>query len=125
LRNSKQCDLILDIINNSYIHPTALEIYTIARTKIDNISLGTVYRNINKLKEMGKIRCIKTFDNIDRFDRKIDNHSHLICIKCNKIIDIKKDFLKGCTDIDNNKILDCEVVFTGICQACLKKEGEK
>ena len=49
LRNTKQRDLILSIVNNSYSHPGALDIYNEAVKLIPNISLGTVYRNLNLL----------------------------------------------------------------------------
>ena len=124
MRNSKQRDLILDIINNSYNHPTAYDIYEIARKEIDNISLGTVYRNINLLEEQGKVRRIKMNDNIDRFDKVFSNHSHFICIKCSKIIDIDKEFLKEYSYLFGNKIIETEVSFKGICEDCLK-EGEE
>lgn len=124
MRNSKQRDLIFDIINNSYNHPTAYDIYEIARKEIDNISLGTVYRNINLLEEQGKVKRIKMNDNIDRFDKAFSNHSHFICIKCSKIIDIDKEFLKEYSYLCGNKIIKTEVSFKGICEDCLK-EGEE
>ena len=47
MRQTKQNTLILDIINNSYNHPTAYDIYLICKNEMPNISLGTVYRNLN------------------------------------------------------------------------------
>lgn len=121
LRNSKQRDLILKIINNSNNHPTAIEIYTIARSFIKNISLGTIYRNINLLENQGKIKRIKMKDNIDRFDNCLSKHAHFICINCSKIIDIENEFLNGYSNICGNKVLDLEVNFKGICSDCLKE----
>lgn len=122
MRNSKQRDLVLEIINNSKSHPTAIEIYNAARNIIKNISLGTVYRNINLLETQGKIKRIKMKDNIDRFDNCLSKHAHFICLKCSKIIDIEKDFLNEYSSILGNKILESEVNFKGICKDCLKKE---
>ena len=62
MRNTTQRNLILDITNNSCEHLTAEEVYEITRKSISNISLGTVYRNLNILVELQKIRKIKTFD---------------------------------------------------------------
>ena len=59
MRNTTQRNLILDITNNSCEHLTAEEVYEIARKSISNISLGTVYRNLNILVELQKIRKIK------------------------------------------------------------------
>ena len=88
MRNTTQRNLILDIINNSCEHFTAEEVYEIARKSILNISLGTVYRNLNILVELQKIRKIKTFDGKDHYDKLHIKHNHFICLKCNKIFDI-------------------------------------
>ena len=122
LRNTKQKDLILSIINNSYCHPNAEYIYNECRKTISNISLGTVYRNLNNLVENGQIKRIKMPDNIDRYD-KIKKHAHFICIKCSQIIDLDDKYINDINYIDNNKVLDCEVNFKGICEKCMK-EGE-
>ena len=70
MRNTKQRDLILQIINNSYNHPCAYDIYLDCKKEIPNISLGTVYRNLNTLLESNSIQKIKSTDNIDRYDKR-------------------------------------------------------
>ncbi len=121
MRNTKQRELILDIINNSYNHPSAYDIYLECKKEISNISLGTVYRNLNTLIESNSIQKIKSVDNIDRYD-KILNHSHFICIKCNKIIDINEKNVYN-EYIGDNKVLSCKVTYEGICKKCLEKEN--
>lgn len=121
MRNTRQRELILDIINKSYIHPSAYDIYLECKTEIPNISLGTVYRNLNTLIDSNMIQKIKINDNIDRYDKMI-THSHFICINCNKIIDINKSFNYE-DNIEDNKVLNCKIIFEGICKEC-KKEGE-
>lgn len=122
MRNTKQKELILNIVNNSYNHPTAETIYNIARETIPNISLGTVYRNLNKLVEVKKIKKIKMNDK-DCFDNIKEKHNHFICNKCKKIIDVKEKVNLN-YKIGNNKIVDYEINFIGICEDCLKKEEE-
>ena len=120
MRNTKQRNLILNIVNSSYDHLNAESIYEIARKTIPNISLGTVYRNLNQLLEMKKIKKIKMADG-DRFDNLNELHNHFICEKCHKIIDVK-DNIRLNYKIGNNKIVDYEINFIGICEDCLKKE---
>ncbi|HPP45404.1 MAG TPA: transcriptional repressor, partial [Methanomassiliicoccaceae archaeon] len=55
-RWSKQSRTILDIIYNNEEGLTASEIYDIARETHPNISLGTVYRNLRDLQDVGLIR---------------------------------------------------------------------
>ena len=120
MRNTKQRNLILNIVNNSYDHLNAESIYEIARKTLPNISLGTVYRNLNQLLEMKKIKKIKMADG-DRFDNLNEKHNHFICEKCYKIIDVKDNIMLN-FKIGNNKIVDYEINFIGICEDCLKKE---
>ena len=56
LRRSKQRDTIYDMLVNDHTHPTAEVIYSHVRRIIPDISLGTVYRNLNVLVENGYIR---------------------------------------------------------------------
>ena len=84
MRNTKQRECILNFINDVDIHPTASEVYLNVRKTLPNISLGTIYRILNKLTDEGMIKRIKMNDNIDRFDRINDFHAHFLCQKCNK-----------------------------------------
>ena len=55
MRNSIQRNLVYDIIQVSCDHPTADMVYLRAKQTMPKISLGTVYRNLNELVELGKI----------------------------------------------------------------------
>ena len=65
MRNTKQRDCIFDIVNSSYNHLNAYQIYDIAKKVIYNISLGTVYRNLAWLSEHNKVRTIVVDNYID------------------------------------------------------------
>lgn len=123
MRKSKQKDLILEIINNSYNHPTAYMIYQKCKEKIPNISLGTVYRNLNNLVNDLKIKRIKMPDNIDRYDRINNFHAHFMCFNCKEIYDLefKDNFFQE--NLNGNKVLDYEISFKGICKKCLDNKG--
>jgi len=122
MRYSKQRNLILDIINNSYNHPSAYMIYEKCRGEIPNISLGTVYRNLNNLVSDTKIRRIKMPDNVDRYDRISNFHAHFICLNCNNLYDLEfSDNLKN--NLNGNRVLDYEISFRGICKKCLDNKG--
>ncbi len=123
MRETKQKNLIMSIISNSYTHPTANEVYEECKKTIADISLGTVYRNLNLLACQGQIRRIKMPNNIDRFDRYSD-HTHFICGICGKIFDVPGGYVKNIIDIDGHKVMDYELNFRGVCQNCLEKEGE-
>ena len=121
MRNTKQKNLILSIVEESCSHPTAEEIYNISRTYINNISMGTIYRNLNQLVNQGLIKRIKMENNIDRFDNLKINHAHFICIECGKIIDLDKKYIIEEKQIGKNIVLDCEVNYKGICEDCKER----
>lgn len=120
MRNTKQKKIIFDIVNNSCIHPNAYQIYEIAKKSISDISLGTIYRNLNNLVDEFQIKRIKMPDNIDRYDKML-KHSHFVCINCMDIIDINEQILKNIDSINGNKVIDCEVIIKGVCKKCLEK----
>ncbi len=126
MKYSRQREVILEEVKFRYDHPTADMIYHSVLEKIPNISLGTVYRNLNQLVEHGLIRKILIPDDSDRFDFNLKNHQHLYCTCCKQVFDIESNVLKGIDKViekeTNYIILSHEIVFTGICEACNRKK---
>ena len=121
MRKSNQKDLILDIINHSTSHYTAYEIYERCQIVLPNISLGTVYRNLNKMVLNNEIERIKTEEGYDRYDNKIKTHHHFICDKCQKIEDVFETIVLNLNDYDN-EVTSYSIMFHGICKDCKRKE---
>lgn len=125
---SYQREKIENFVLNSSAHPTAETVYENVRKEIPNISLGTVYRNLNKLSQIGKIKKIAISNNSDRFDKILKEHFHIHCIKCNKVEDvdysIDKRIYKNIEQNKNYKILFSDLVFEGICNDCIKEGNE-
>jgi len=120
-RNTKQRHIIYEILSSTDSHPTADWIYQKAKEIIPNISLGTVYRNLNILKEEGKIIEISD-DKQSRFDARTDKHYHFKCEVCGNIYDIEE---KDVLSIENLKIKekgfkvkDAFVILIGECYNC-------
>jgi len=121
---SKQREVIKEVLCSTNTHPTVNWIYSEARKKLPNISLGTVYRNLAALQQEGIIREVAVGDGLQHFDGDVKEHLHFHCIKCGKILD--------CEAADNSiklsveKLLGCQVlttncVFNGVCNACKNK----
>lgn len=124
MRNTKQKSLVLKTVCQSHTHPTAFDIYQECIKVVPHISLGTVYRNLNSLVKLGKIRRLENQDHITCYD-KIESHDHFICMKCGKIIDLDKKYISYDKMVDGNKIIDYNIQYDGICCDCLKLgEGE-
>ena len=88
-RNTRQRAVILDILRESLSHPTAETIYKEARRVIPNISLGTVYRNLNFLRDQRLVREIRPSDGgSSRFEGILSPHAHFHCVACHGLMDI-------------------------------------
>ena len=124
MRNTKQSSLVLDIVNKSCNHPTAYDVYLESIKIIPNISLTTVYRNLNKLVDKRLIQRFELKDNIVRYD-KDTCHDHFVCIKCNKVIDLDRRYVGYKEMINGNKILNMRIFFDGICCDCLESRKEE
>mgnify|MGYP003312807419 CR=1 FL=1 len=124
-RNTKQKQIILDILENNRIHPTINEIYNMAKTKYPTIGQATVYRNVNHLVEEGKlIKIPNNTNNLDHYDINTSIHSHLICRKCGRIIDVfDNDYTKLFNNFETNKSIKIDkvmIILEGICSNCNK-----
>ena len=76
LKYSRQRESIKDYLMHTNAHPTADMVYLHVKEQFPNISLGTVYRNLNLLSDMGEIIKIPTPDGADRFDGRTVPHYH-------------------------------------------------
>ena len=125
---SYQREKILEYVLNSCEHPSVEDIYINVRKNLPNISLGTVYRNLNKLSKMGKIRKISMPNHCDRFDKTLKEHFHIHCIECDKVEDIDFSIDDSiCKKIERDKLyklISCNLVFDGICNDCIKEGNE-
>lgn len=89
---TKNALTILDVVNNSFDHPTAEDIFLKLKAKNSKMVLATVYNNLNMLCEKGLVRRLSIDGISDRFDH-INRHDHLYCSQCGKIADIELDDL--------------------------------
>lgn len=85
---SRQREAILNVLRSSKSHPTADEVYRQVREIIPNISLGTVYRNLNLLREEGNIISVSVGNGSEHFDGDCSPHIHLHCSDCGRIFDL-------------------------------------
>lgn len=76
VRKSRQRDAILCNLQNRCDHPTAMELYLAVRAEIPNLSLGTMYRNLNTLCESGQILRLSDGGE-EHYDATAHSHAHL------------------------------------------------
>jgi Fur family transcriptional regulator, peroxide stress response regulator len=122
LKKTKQKQAIKEVLSATRSHPTAEWVYTQVKTVIPNISLGTVYRNLNVLRDNGEIMEIYCGGGSGRFDAETRNHYHFKCNICGSIIDIDLP-VDHRMDASMNKKTGLNIAyhrtdFYGICADC-------
>ena len=128
MKYSKQRELILETLRQNPSHPTAEQVFDLVRQKDSNISLATVYRNLNQLADNGIIRKIDYLDEVSHFDHTLTKHYHFICTSCSKVIDIDNNIIPHfCEQIAEQTglvVTSAEFFFKGICPNCrnIKKQ---
>lgn len=88
IKHSRQRDAIRQNLMNRYDHPTAETVYMDIKGDFPNVSLGTVYRNLSLLSDLGEIQKITTGNGPDRFDGNPKPHCHFQCRSCSSVLDI-------------------------------------
>ena len=123
LKKSKQRELIKAFLMGRKDHPTADVIYMNVRQQNPNISLGTVYRNLTLLADIGEIQRLHLGDGVDHFDADISPHYHFVCSECGSVIDLEMQSIESINDIAgagfDGKIAGHMTYFYGICGTCI------
>ena len=127
-RNTNQKQIVYETINAKG-HITSEELILEIMGNHNDISLASIYRNLNILSMDKKIKKIK-LSNIDVYETVKEKHYHYQCKECNSIFDIPvediPDEIINLNRISNENVTDCDIVFYGVCHNCLKnRKGDK
>ena len=123
LKFSKQREAIREALMDRTDHPTADVIYAELRQDYPKISLGTVYRNLVLLSDLGEIQRLRVGDGVDHFDPDTSEHYHFVCEKCGSVSDIKMhlDLNAEAQKYMKGKVLGHKAYFFGLCEKCAGK----
>lgn len=126
---SRQRESIKTFLAGRGDHPTAEIIYLSLREKDPKLSLGTVYRNLALLTELGEIQKISTGEGPEHFDGDVSRHQHFICRRCHRIEDIRIENMsslkKEAAELSGAEIEDVMVNFYGLCRECREQLGKE
>lgn len=129
LKYSKQRELIKEFLMTRKDHPTADIIYMNVRRKQPNISLGTVYRNLTLLADIGEIRKLRVGDGVDHFDGDTSLHYHFVCTDCGSVTDLNMESIESITETAgahfDGHIAGHMTYFYGTCGHCTEKSNKK
>ena len=121
-RKTRQREIILEELRKTNLHPKADELLSIVRRRLPAISFGTVYRNLNLLRDKGKILELARGRYSCHYDGDTRDHYHLFCFKCKNIVDVNLPVINNL----NKKVSERlrfqveyhRIEFYGYCKRC-------
>lgn len=126
LKHSRQRDMIKEFLMTRKDHPTADVVYMNVRQQNPNISLGTVYRNLTLLADIGEIARLRVGDGVDHFDADTSPHYHFVCSECGSVIDLQMENIDSIIELANahfdGRIAGHVTYFYGTCNGCMKQQ---
>ena len=122
-RYSRQREAIRKQVSNRKDHPTAETLYAELKPKNPELSLATVYRNLNQLIEWGEVVRIDAHG-AARYDWVVEPHSHFFCRECGCVVDMPEadgSVPEGLLESFDGTIEASASNFFGLCRECMDK----
>jgi Fe2+ or Zn2+ uptake regulation protein len=121
LKVTPQRRLIFQVLQENSAHPSAEDIYRVVQEVMPDISVATVYHTINDLVDMGELVELDLGEGKSRYDPLTSEHPHLVCLGCQKVVDVARDL--DCVKLlpeeaKGYQVERCHVVFYGRCPDC-------
>ena len=88
-RSTRQLATTYDVVAASPDHPTAEQILDRVRRQLPRVSLGTVYRNLEKLREQGRLVIVRFAGGVAHYDAMVGEHDHFVCESCGAVRDLE------------------------------------
>jgi len=128
-RMTSQRRLLLNIIRNADEHLDADELFRQAKEKEPRISLSTIYRNLNLLKEVGLVVERYLGEGHHRYEINLaPQHHHLICSECGEVFEFESQFTEkmktAVEEASQFKVNKIEIYMRGLCPECQEKNSK-
>lgn len=126
-RFSKKRESIKQCLADTKEHPSAEWVYNQLKPVYPDLSLGTVYRNLNQLAEDGEVRRVAVVQDKERFDARTEPHTHIICTRCGSVRDVDgaelpPELIDRVQALSGFKVSYSNLQFAGICEECRKEQ---
>ena len=122
-RYSRQRELIYQALMHTDQHPTAEMVYQWLKPTNPDLSLGTVYRNLNLLVDEGA--AVRMAFPVERYDANVEPHPHFRCEVCGGVFDLDLPYDR---ELDQKALIASghdirahELLFHGTCVNCKTK----
>lgn len=120
---SRKRAAILAALQSTTQHPTAEELFRVLKPQYPDLSLATVYRNLNRFCKTGQAASLGPVGGYERFDGETVPHAHLICTGCGRVVDIwqgmpDQSVLEAISGESGCRVESASVTFRGLCPQC-------
>ena len=116
---------VFEVILDRTDHPTAEQLYRAVRGQLPQISRMTVHRILGTFVTLGLVAKTCHPGSAARFDPKLHQHHHLVCLDCGRIIDVEDPRLNRLpwpkVSSQEFQIEDYHIHFRGRCARCSQK----
>ena len=113
---------LVRLIAASEGHPSAAQLYERIKVRFPTMSQATVYKTLALLKEMNQVLEINLRDDSHYDGNRPQPHPHLICMKCNKIVDgevsLDQEAIRKLEQVSGYTILRPQINLYGLCPDC-------
>jgi Fe2+ or Zn2+ uptake regulation protein len=121
-----QRESVLEAVLGLDNHPTADQVHEAVARKDPGVSRATVYRALESLVGVGAINKACHPGKAIRYDSRTETHHHLVCLRCDEVIDITDERLDALPVPDTSgygfEVSDFRVQLRGICRRCRELE---
>lgn len=122
VRMTPQRYAILRYLMESFVHPTADDIYRALSPQYPSLSVATVYNNLRVFVEAGLVRELTYGDDSSRFDADLSDHYHAICTSCGTMVDFDhppvKEVEEAAAASTGFSVQGHRMEIYGLCPAC-------
>ena len=101
-------------------------LYEILRISFPNISLATVYKNVNQMYELSILEVIKVPNHKQQYEISKEPHIHLACDSCGSVMDMDQcidELMSSAESGSGYRLNHSSVVLNGICPSCQAKSA--
>jgi len=121
---------IYSVLASTKAHPSAEMIFNDLQTLYPTMSLATVYKTIDILREIGLVQVLNAGEDCFRYDANMYNHPHIRCMACGRVDDVDdmegtdvSDFVHAVSQNTSYQVTGQQFYFYGICPVCQGKTG--
>jgi Fur family transcriptional regulator, peroxide stress response regulator len=119
---------VYEVLSNTKEHPNAEMIFNKLQDHYPTMSLATVYKTIDILKEVGLVQILNAGEDSFRYDADTSDHAHIRCTECGRVDDIfnidAKPFESKVAAATSYQLSGHQFYFYGVCPACAEHEKE-